>query len=314
MPLSKYPSIALPAYNFTSFRLGLYQLLAIIFVLICVWPAFLKLHELSKQNILAVTSAIVIAVIALFGLLNALDKPRSILLVISILFLLSLVITGWWYVKYELKKSSYKFILNCLLWAGIFWAILGIGQFIFGSLSDSTLGIACKGCVSDIFGFPRVNLFTAEPQFFANSMLPFFFVAFAMFYKKYSRLALASLALTTVVIGITFSRGAYFALIIGLIAFIILTFYIKKLVIKNMLIAILIIFACGLASFGLMVASASYRYRATPNITYNTARSMLEHISLGVIVLPEKQVKLAPLNTVNISQQKPNLAILYRLA
>ena len=290
MPLSKYPSIALPMQNFTSFRLGLYQILAVIFVLLCVWPALLKLKNLYKQNRLALISIITLGLVVLFRLFWTLDKSRSVLLAVSICFLLSLIVVGWWYVRYELPRNKYSVVVKCLLWGGIVYGGLSVIQFIVGTFSNSTLGIACQGCTNDIFGFPRVNLFAAEPQFFANALLVFFFTALAVCYKKPGRLALFSLSLTTLAIGLTFSRGAYIALIIGLISFGAFSFYGKFFKPKRFLQLLALMLVLGLASLGLMIASASWRYRNTPNIAYNTTSTILEHTSLGFIKLPAKTI------------------------
>jgi hypothetical protein len=288
MPLSKYPSVALPAFDFPSYRLGLYQVLAGIFVLLCAWPAILKTRELFKQNKTAFISLVVLAVVVIAGLFSAINKSRSALLAVSILFLLALVATGWWYVRHELKASSYPLILRCILYAGIIYGVLGIGQFIAGTFTASTLGIACPGCTSEIFGFPRVNLFSAEPLFFANALLPFFFASLAVFYKKTSRLALGSLILTSLAIGLTFSRGAYGAVVAGLMAFAVFVALGKNLKIKRFASIVGLVVACWLASLGLMIASASWHYRDTPNITYDTTSTILEHVSLGLVSLPAK--------------------------
>jgi hypothetical protein len=215
MPLSKYPAIALPAYDFEAFRLGLYQILAVIFVLLCAWPALQKTKELFKQNQAAFLSLALLALVVVVGLPAAINKSRSLLMGVSVLFLLSLVVAGWWYVKYELGQKAYPSIIKYLLWSGIIYSLLGLGQFILYTFSGHTLGIACRGCTSDIFGFPRINLFAAEPLFLANALLPFFFVALAVFYKKGGRLALTSLLLTSLAISLTFSRGAYGAVLAG---------------------------------------------------------------------------------------------------
>lgn len=255
-------------------------------MLACAKPTFINAKKLFKQNKTAFLGLVIIALILVIGLFSAIDKSRSLLMVLSVLFLLSLVAAGWWYLAFELKKSAYLLIINFLLLGGVAYSLLGIGQFMLGSFSDTTLGIACQGCVSDIFGFPRVNLFAAEPQFFANALLPFWFTALAVFYKKGSHLALVALALTTLTIGLTFSRGAYIAVLAGSLSLIAILFFAKKIIYKKVVAILVMLVAAGLASFGMMIASASWRYRSTPNITYDTTRSILEHVSLGVFKLP----------------------------
>ncbi len=297
MPLSKYPSIALPAYDFTSFRIGLYQVLAVLFVLLCAKGILLKIRGLYEQNKLAFLSIVILALVAITGQLSVINQARSLLLTVSILFLLALVLAGWWYIRYELAQKTYPLIIKLLLYAGIIYGALGLGQFVFGTFSDNTLGIACRGCMGDIFGFPRVNLLAAEPLFLANALLPFFFVSLAVFYKNKSRLSLASLLLVSLTITLTFSRGAYGAVVAGLIVFAVLLAISKKLDVKRAILSLGLVIACALASFGLMIASASWRYRNTPNIAYDTTNTILEHVSLGLLSLPDKIAPEVPTET-----------------
>ncbi|HUD03772.1 MAG TPA: O-antigen ligase family protein [Patescibacteria group bacterium] len=297
-PLSKYPSIALPEFNFSSFRLGLYQILAAIFIILCALPTIKSLKSLFKQNRPVFLSILLLAFIAIIGLISSLYKSRSALLIASIIFLLVLVVTTWWYVKYELLKNKFSLILKITLISGIIFSLAGILQFILATFSNDTLGILCKNCISTIFGFPRVNGFAAEPQFYANALLPFFFIALGMFYKFKSRLSLAALILTGFCIMLTFSRGAFLAVLVGLAIFIILLAINKQLEFSRLVMVLLIIAITGLVGFGSLVSSASHRYRTTPNIAFNTTVSMLDHLSLGVVNIPQKTVtQVSPTNT-----------------
>lgn len=56
------------------------------------------------------------------------------------------------------------------------------------------------------------NLFAAEPQFFASSLLPAFFASIFLHRGKKSKMATATLILTSVAIALTFSRGAFLAI------------------------------------------------------------------------------------------------------
>jgi hypothetical protein len=290
IPLSKYPSIALPAYNFSSFRVDLYQLLALIFIILAIWPTLKTIKLLYGQNRSALISSAVLAAVTIFGIFFSLFKSRSLLLGVSILFLIILAITGWWYVRFELDKTHLKKLIRALLIAGIVYGILGFLEFLVATFYHGNLSIMCLGCRNDVFGFPRINLFAAEPQFLANALLPFFFIALGVFYKTRQQLAYACMVLSALAIGLTFSRGAYFAMAIGTVGFFGLLICAKLNQTKFSLKIISILVAIALVGFGLQVLSASYRYSSTPNIAYNTVRSSLEHLSLGLVSLPEKRV------------------------
>jgi hypothetical protein len=302
-PFSKYPYIALPAFNFSSFRIGFYQLLAGLFILFCLWPALKQLKPLYKQNKLAFISIIVLAVVAIAGLFRSLYFARSALLALSILFLLLLVLIAWWFIVNEFQKGYFKPIVEYFLMVGIAFSLIGIVQFVFVTLSGESLGILCKNCTSAIFGFPRINGLAAEPQFYANSLLPVFFVSVGWVYIKKTRLAVVALSASALAITLTFSRGAFIAVAGGLFAYLVLTLIAKKQDLKQLGQVMLLIILCFIAGISLLVASATYRYRTTPNISYNTFVSMVDHLTLGVIDIPQKQAAVVakPASTANFT-------------
>jgi hypothetical protein len=306
-PLSKYPSFGLPSFDFPSFRFGFYQLLATVFVFMCLVPGLKKINELTKQNAWALYSLLALATISVIGLFTSLYFSRSLLLVVSILFLLCLVGSAWWYCRYELPKSKYKNILKYILVGGVVYGLLAVLQLIISTFTSETLGILCKGCSSAIFGFPRINLFTAEPQFFANSMLIFFFVSLGVAYGAKSKLAVFSLFLSAMAITLTFSRGALIALIIGLLAFILLILVNNKFVLKRTVLLFGVLSLSSIVGFGLLVGSASYKYKSTPYITYNTVVSSIDHLTLGLINIPEKSVPTTSSTASNNNFVSPGL-------
>src|SRR5665647_349566 len=129
-PLSKYPSIATPLFNFTSFRIGLYPVLALLFVLISLPVLLRRLPNLYKQSKTSLISILILVFVCLLGLISSLYKARSSLLIASILLLLALLVTAWWYVAYELPTSKYKQLLKAVLIAGCVYGAVGIAQFV----------------------------------------------------------------------------------------------------------------------------------------------------------------------------------------
>lgn len=285
-PLSKYPSLALPLYNFTSFRLGLYQILALIFVIMCGMPTIKYIFKIWSTHKPVIVSLVAIVIVSIFGFSSAIYKERSALLVSSIIFLIILLSCSWWYVASNFSKYNLNLIIKLMLFFSIIFGLLGIIQLILSTFSSETLGILCKGCVGGVLGFPRINLFAAEPQFLANAMIPFFFLSVIVNYIKISKLPILALLFNCIAIGLTFSRGAFIAISIGLLCLILALIYKKNANIKKMLQLVVIIFVGFVISFSMLIASASCRYKHTPNITYNTADTMLEQLSAGRIKLP----------------------------
>lgn len=217
----------------------------------------------------------------------SLYPARSVLLAGSVVLLIALLLAGWWFVVTELSNRKKNILLQALLYAGVVFGGIALLQFIVYTFTDYSLGVQCRGCTADIFGFPRVNGFSAEPQFFANAMIPFVFAALYAVSKQPSKLAWAALLMSVGTIGLTFSRGAYVALAFALIVTGILLYIHKFASIKKILLVYLVIMASVLASWSLLVVSASIRFGSTPNIVYETVDSLAEHLTNGVIDLPE---------------------------
>jgi hypothetical protein len=290
-PLSKYPSFSLPLFNFTSFRIGLYQLLAVIFIGLFFWNknfSFFKKNKAVTLGILLMTFSLIV------GGFFAIDKSRWLLLSSSVIILLLLLISAWGFVYSNYKKINWNLIFKLTLISAIVFSVLGIIQFIVNSFTSEDFGILCKNCTGAVFGFPRVNLFSAEPQFLANSLLPFLFIALFSFIKNKTKLALFALILTSIAIGLTFSRGAFLALFVGLITFWVFSLKNYKQMITGTLLVIFSVFIAVV----MLVSSASIKYKSVENITYDTTSTVLQQLTLGVVSLPEKTEPTPPPNTI----------------
>jgi uncharacterized membrane protein len=283
-PLSKYPSIAVPLFNFTSFRIGLYQILAIVFIALFFWN---KDYSFLKKNKPVLIGIGLILLSIVLGGFFAIDKSRWLLLGSSVIMLLLLLVSVWSFIFNGGKKINWLQVFRYALIASLVFSLLAIVQFVVNSFTTEDFGILCKNCVSTVFGFPRVNLFSAEPQFLANSLLPFVFISFYSFVKNKSKLSVLSLILSSLTIGLTFSRGAFIALVIGAMLFFIFSY--KNINLKHLVMGSLLILSSLLLAIVLLVASASLKYRSVENITYDTTNTVLQQLSLGLLALPEKQ-------------------------
>lgn len=294
-PFSKYPSVALPLFDFSSFRIGLYQLVVVGFVGLCAVPAWRWRH--TFLNSWAGYGLLGLAGLGVASVSWSLYKGRSALLAASLTLLVSLVFAGWWYVAHELPNAAYVKIVRYMLIAGMVYGILGLVQFAVFTFSDATLGVQCRGCVADVFGFPRINGPAAEPQFFANALLPFLLVALYSVVNKPSRLAWSALGSVTIALGLTFSRGAYAALCVGLLFLGVVTFVRFRATFGALLRSYIVVAGCIILSIGLLVGSASIRFADTPHIAYNTLSSVVEHLSLGTVLLPDRRTATVPVDS-----------------
>ncbi len=286
-PLSKYPSISLPLFNFSSFRIGLYQILAVLFVALFFWN---KDYSFMKKNKPVLAGILIMAGSLIIGGFFAIDKSRWLLLSSSLIMLILLLIAAWGFVYNNANSVNYRKIFKYALISAIIFSILAILQFVINSFTTEDFGILCKNCTGAVFGFPRINLFAAEPQFLANSLLPFLFIALYSFIKDKSKLSILALILVSLSIGLTFSRGAFIAVMFGLLSFWVLSFKNKK----QLLIGSLVIIVSMFAAIAMLITSASIKYKSVDNITYDTANTVLEQLSLGVLSLPKKQEAVSP--------------------
>lgn len=283
MPMSYLPSIPLPLLNFPTFRIGLYQVLAVGFVLTCL-PLLARNFPKFLKNRLFVVVLGLFSLTLLLGLFSSLVPVRSALYAASLVALIAFGCCGY-LVWQKLDKKPRQNVIHGLLWSGVIFGVLGIFQLVLASFDRTALGTLCTGCSDAVFGFPRINLFSAEPQFFANSLIPAFFAG--LIFRNNKTLANWSLGLSALAVTLTFSRGAFLAISAGLFVFI-LAQLAKKPFKARVLKPLLVIVVGSIVGFGLLIGSATLRYQNTPFITYNTTASMLEHLSMGTINLPLK--------------------------
>ena len=295
-PLSKYPSFALPIANFPSFRIGLYQILVLLFVLLCL-TALIKQKSLlfNNKNKWVTTLLLLFAILVGASIAWSNYPARSALLAFSVWLLIVLVFCAWWYVAQNITKNNINTIVKAVLFFGILYAIIGIAQFIIGTFFNTNLALLCTGCNANVFGFARISGLAAEPQFFANSLIPFIFIAIYSLVKKTSILAWISLTSLSLTLGLTFSRGAYFAIAISLIVTFVLLIK-NKLVNISLITKIILAIVVGFAvAIFILIAGASIKNSSTPDITYKTIDSIAEHVSLGVVDLPNKLTPIQPI-------------------
>lgn len=289
-PFSLFPSFALPTANFSSFRVGLYQVLALLFVAVSLPALRMHVTGILKDRLTGVPLILIILSVFI-GLVNALDVSRGLLMGASILFLLLVLLSG--YVLVRDLRGKLLFTPDAIMKAGIFYAIVSLVQLVIATMSSWNAGL-CKGCGEGVFGFIRINGFAAEPLFWANALLPFALVSLYFFIIKRTRLSAISLMATVFAIGLTFARGAYTALAAGLAVCIIFTYVKKMQKTKILLHSVVLASGAMIVSWGTLIVAAVVQYPHAPYIAYNTFRGMAEHMSLGTVNLPVKSVVQPP--------------------
>ncbi len=300
-PMSLHPSVSLPILNFPTFRIGLYQLLAVCFVMLCL-PLVWRAKLLHSSWVLS-GSLIALLITFVVGYSTSLVPDRTLLYSAAFGSLVVLAICAY-HAYFELNSKERQSLIYVVLWSGIVFGSLALLQLIVATFDSLALGTLCAGCSSQVFGFPRINLFAAEPQFFASSLLPAFFAS--LFFIKNRWLSTWSLFLTTLAISLTFSRGAFAAIIGALIIFMTISLARRHnatviAVAKRLSIAVVAV----IIGFGFLVGSATIRYHGTPHIAFNTTVSMLEHLTMGVISIPQR-VEPVPNTVAEVSPTNNN--------
>ena len=199
------PSLSLAILDFPSLRLGLYQMAAA-GLLVTSLPILFKKRQNFLKNRYLIGGFLAIFLTMLIGIFFAEAPLRTVLYSLSLFFLLVVGLSAG-VVYAELSKAQKNRLINIGLWSGLVFGSLAIIQLIAATFEPTGFGTLCSGCKADVFGFPRINLFAAEPQFLANALLPAFFLA--LFQPK-SRLAQFSLFFTATAIALTFSRDYNF--------------------------------------------------------------------------------------------------------
>ena len=276
------PSISLAILDFPSLRLGLYQMAAA-GLLITSLPILFKKRQTFLKNRYLIGGFLAIFLAMSIGTFFAEAHLRTMLYSLSLLFLLVVGLSAG-VVYAELSKTKKHRLVKFGLWSGLVFGILAIIQLIVATFEPTGFGTLCPGCKADVFGFPRINLFAAEPQFLANALLPAFFLA--LFQPK-SRLAQLSLFFTATAIALTFSRGGFLAIFLAIMIFIIVA-SIKRLNTSFLYKKLPLIIIGTFFGFTLLFLSANVRYSSSPFIAHNTLVSMIDQLSLGRIKIPQK--------------------------
>ena len=277
-----HPSLSLAILDFPSLRLGLYQMAAAGLLATSLPLLFTNRQKFLKNRYL-IGGFLAIFLAMSIGVFFAEARLRTILYSLSLLFLLAIGLAAAVTYRQLSKNQKHKFI-RIGLWSGLVFGILAIIQLIAATFEPTGFGTLCSGCKADVFGFPRINLFAAEPQFLANALLPAFFLA--LFQPK-SRLAQFSLFFTATAIALTFSRGGFLAIFLAIIIFIAIA-SIKRLNISFLYKKLPLIIIGTFFGFTLLFLSANVRYSSSPFIAHNTLVSMIDQLSLGRIKIPQK--------------------------
>ncbi len=215
-------------------------------------------------------------------------------LVVGILWLLYLAGYAVWSLKnlfdQEFRWKFWRGFFGATL-VVCFWCILQCVLDLVGASRDCSL--MCAGCTYSMFGFPHPNGFAIEPQFMGNLLLAPLFVAIWLLVKGNKDCSCFSksrgivlLALISVTLFLTFSRGAIYAFIVGLLfmtGFVLMRAKKKERGIIGKRIGV--VWVVTVLSFALALNIQGTMAAVGPtNDTYETGvAKVINHLSLGII-------------------------------
>lgn len=151
-------------------------------------------------------------------------NPLRSLLTAGIAGLIGLVAIGVIAEGEKLRRLLPK-IVNIYLVSALVMSGLAIVQFVAGIWLPQSVTLLCDGCVAQQFGFSRPNVFAIEPQFFGNMLLAPILIVAHRILSGTAKVRLFDLgdsfALMLFAMLLTMSRGAIYALVVGLVVLVI---------------------------------------------------------------------------------------------
>ena len=272
---SYFPVISLGSNETMNFELSLPLLWLVVFdvvslVMVC--------KKYRKELFTKVFGSVLWWLFPLFATLSvcwSLNVTRGILTV-GVMWALFFAVVFLWDLRKNLDDKFWKVFWRWFFGSALFacaWCVVQCILDVSGVSQEASL--LCDGCVYQMFGFPHPNGFAIEPQFMGNLLLAPVLVAawFSFKNKKYLWLFLVFMA----ALFLTFSRGAIYACVVGLVVMLIFARpKLKQIFITLGIFAAAFLFTLNLQ--GILTASSP-----TSDTYVDGVAKVLNHLSLGII-------------------------------
>ena len=212
-------------------------------------------------------------------------NPLRGLLTVGVMWLLFFAVISFWELRENLDAKFWKIFWRWFFGSALFvcaWCVVQCILDVNGVSQEASL--LCDGCVSQMFGFPHPNGFSIEPQFMGNLLIAPVFVSLYFSCKNKKYLWLFFIFAATLFL--TFSRGAIYACVVGLIF--LFSFAIaraKKSDVKKVFLNTLKALGVFMLAFlftlnlqGILAASSP-----TSDTYADGVAKVLNHLSLGIV-------------------------------
>lgn len=226
------------------------------------------------------------------SILWSLNVVRGILTA-GVLVLLYIAGYGIWRLRGLLDKEFWRVWWKWFIGSAIVACMWCVVQCVLDIVGVSqNISLMCDGCTYHMFGFPHPNGWAIEPQFMGNLLLAPVLVLISVIVRNTtgsgflgSELFLSICLFTiTTTLFLTFSRGAIYALVVGLVVMTALVWkkkvYLKRMGMTGGVIGLAFVLALNLQ--GIMAAVSPTNDTYTSGVT-----KVLNHLTLGVIDVRE---------------------------
>lgn len=275
---SYLPRLALGSNATMNFELSLTLIYVAIMGLVGLPTIWRSRRQLARDRLVW----LVTGVVAWSGL-TVLWSPNQLrgMLTFGVLGLLYLIFLATYAGRAQIKLLL-PTLIKMLIGSAVAACLLALLQMVAGTYIQARQSTGlCAGCVAGQFGFVRPNLFAIEPQFFGSLLLaPTLFMLYYLIKHHHRWWHVAIFILLLTMLGLTLSRGAIYAFIVGAI--------ILWLVVKSELITKM--WTISLMTISLMLCLVVQGGLATvnPHISetfWGAITKSIGHLTLGVVDL-----------------------------
>ncbi len=223
--------------------------------------AWILIFLIKKKNFSA-KNPLLIPIFIFFGssiisLINVENLPRGIIILVFTIFTISISIIIPNIIK---TRNNFEKVIKIILISSVIVSLFGIYQFIGDviGLPEELTGLR-EHYTKKVFGFPRIHSVSTEPLYFANYLLiPISILLSFVLSKKKTKLpfniisTIFILALTTLNLVLTLSRGGYLAL--PFLFFLFGIFFIRSVfTLKNIAIISIILTTTIVSAYGFLL-------------------------------------------------------------
>jgi hypothetical protein len=259
----------------------------------------------SKKLLTALVIVLANLAYVILSLLWTTDVLRGLVNVGS-LAALTLVFAGALCVKRW--KKIFPALVRILIIASVFWCIVAWFQFWSGLFYPEFLNGFCNSCSAVGFGFVRPAGLTFEPQIFGNLLLAPTIISAYLILKtpKVSKVLYIVFAFFVITLLITLSRGAIYALVIGIVVLLLAVRPKWSLVIRVALV--------GIISLVISTTFQGLAIQLNPNVSGSFGdgvRVVVEQLTLGRIKLATPSANDGPTDLASPEPEPPVDAPIY---